>query len=315
MNSDNQKNSNKPLKVFDFIAFAPYAIALSLLMVMGTIYVWIERGPTKYGIDYVGGYEYVVRVEKSVTSEQLRQALTSSQSGEMFVGAIIQSFDSGGEFSIRFSSLENSTAVRASVEAALAPYLKNGGEILRSDFVGPTIGSEMRSKALWALILGLIGITVYVTYRFEFAFALGALVALFHDVVISTGIYLYCGFELNGAALAAALAIIGYSVNDTIVIFDRVREEIFKGTDDNFRSLLNTANSACLSRTLITGSLTLASALALMVLGGPAIRDLSTYLVVGSIVGCYSTVFIACPIVLIWDRFREGRLRAKKALA
>jgi len=291
----------------DFISKAPLSMVFSALLIVATVYIWIARGENKFGIDYVGGFEYVVQLKDGASVDQLSAALKTAPT-KIFDGAIIQSFSGSTDHSVRFSSREEAKVVRQELIAALKAGLGERFEILKSDFVGPTFGEELKNKALLAVVLALVGITVYVTFRFEFAFAMGVLVALFHDVIIATGIYLWVGHELNGAALAAALTVIGYSVNDTIVIFDKVREEIFKRKDFDLKDLLNEANCMMLSRTIITTVLTLFSALSLLVFGGGAIQDLSLFLVVGIVAGAYSTVFIACPIVYWWNSWRVGRL-------
>ncbi|MCB0335368.1 MAG: protein translocase subunit SecF, partial [Bdellovibrionales bacterium] len=209
------------------------------------------------------------------------------------------------DYAIRIAgSAEDSKSVVEAIGKALEKGFPSGYEVMKTDFVGPTIGAELKKKAITALVVGLLGILGYITYRFEFAFALGAVIALFHDVIVCIGVYLLCGLTLNMATLAAALTIVGYSVNDTIIIFDRMREEMYKRKNFVLRDLMNYSINATLSRTIITSLLTLFSALALLIFGGGAIRDLSLFLVVGVITGTYSTIFIASPIALMWEEMR-----------
>ena len=177
---------------------------------------------------------------------------------------------------------------------------KDDFEILKIDYVGPTAGEELRTQALIAIIISVIGILIYISVRFEFAFALGAIVALFHDIVIGLGIYLLLGDTISVTTLAAALTLLGYSVNDTIVIFDRIREKLITAKSYVLENVINEALTEMLSRTIITSILTLFSAVALLIFGGGEIRDLSLFLVVGIVIGCYSTVFIASPVALWW---------------
>ncbi len=218
---------------------------------------------------------------------------------------IVQSFELGSnEFSLRLGGAEDPKAVKEKVSTALKASYQDKFEILKTDFVGPTVGKELRRKALIACLIGLVGILLYVGFRFEASFAVGAVVALFHDVIIAMGIVLAAGHEVSMGTLAVALTIVGYSVNDTIIIFDRIREEILKRKDFELIPLFNEAISCTLSRTIITSILTLFSALALYLLGGGPIEDISLFLVVGIVVGTYSSIFIASPLVLAWEWVR-----------
>lgn len=301
----------------DFLGKRYIAYFFSLLIIAGSVYVWIDRGEAKYGIDYSGGHEVVVRLPAGGTqasnSEKVRKALKEGG----IDNAIVQSFDDDmNEYALRFSAERlESSEVRDAVNQALKKDFDSNAEIVKQDFVGPTIGAELRQKALVAVLIGLIGILSYITYRFEFAFALGAVAALFHDVIVTMGVYLFFDFNISVATLAAALTIVGYSVNDTIIIFDRMREEIFKRQKFDLIEVMNFSISATLSRTVITSLLTLFSALALLLFGGGAIADLSLFLVVGVITGTYSTIFIASPVALAWENFRNpvGREAAADA--
>lgn len=300
---------------FDFIGKWPIAVLLSIALTIGSIWVWYDLKEAKYGVDFRGGHDIVVKVTGEANSETIRKALESQDLPE----AIVQSFESGsGQYSIRLggekaegtAQVDNAKIVRTKVQDALTKAFGDKVEILKTDYVGPTVGKELRTKALLATIVGLLGILIYLTVRFEFAFAFGAVVAVFHDVFISTGIYLFSGYQINMGTIAAALTIVGYSVHDTIVIFDRVREEIFKRKDFNLSELMNEAINATLSRTIITTLLTLFSVVALLLLGGGSISDLSFYLFVGIVCGTYSTVYIASPVVLAWDYMRNRKVRS-----
>ena len=290
---------------FNFLGKAPFAIAFSLLTVIGSIYLWVNLGSAKYGVDFVGGHELVVHLENA-TSESVRAALEKTDLPEVSV----QSFElQTSDFAIRMGGEASETEkVRQTVDTALKATFGEKAEIRKTDFVGPTIGHELRQRAILATALGLLAIMIYVAFRFEFAFALGAVVALFHDVIVSMGIFLVTGHSLGMSSLAAALTIIGYSVNDTIVIFDRVREELLRQKKYNIVELFNYCINLTLSRTIITHVLTLFSALALYLIGGSSIADLSLFLVAGIVAGTYSTIYIASPVAIAWHRFRGGKL-------
>lgn len=293
----------------DFLGKAKFAFAFSIIAVVGSIYIWIAKGESKYGVDYKGGTEVVVAMTDAVESQAVRDAL--SKGG--VESASVQSFEMGSnEYSIKVSGSDE--AARKEIENALKTAFGDKFTIERTDVVGPTIGEELRAKAAIAILFGMIGILLYISFRFEFAFALGAVVAVFHDVIVCTGVYLFFGREINASTLAAALTIVGYSVNDTIVIFDRVREEILKSKKFDITELINRCINATLSRTIITNLLTFLSALALLLYGGGAIADLSLYMVVGILIGTYSTMFVASPIVIAWDRWAQARAAAKGAV-
>lgn len=288
----------------DFLSKGKYAIALSLAMIAATVYLWVSKGEAKYGLDYRGGSEFIVSLKGERTAEDLRKVLED----DGLPGVTVQAFEaSEGTYAVRVGDTGDSKETKTKFENSLQKGFGSDFEIKRSQYVGPTIGNELRQKATTALLIGLVGILAYVTFRFEMAFAIGAVVALFHDVIVATGIYLAAGNELTMGSLAAALTIVGYSVNDTIVIFDRVREEIMRRKDFNLRDLMNEAVNVTLSRTIVTSLLTFFSALALLVFGGGAIKDLSLFLVAGIVVGSYSTIFIASPITLAWHNFRTRR--------
>jgi len=173
---------------------------------------------------------------------------------------------------------------------------------LRVEKVGPTVGKELRFKALWAILLAMIAICIYITVRFEFKFAICALIALFHDVLVTLGIYSIAQRELSLPIIAAILTIIGYSLNDTIVVFDRIREDLDLMTNKNFKDIVNTSINQTLSRTLITSFTTLIVVLSLYFLGGSVINDFALVLLIGIIVGTYSSIFVAAPILVEWRR-------------
>lgn len=285
----------------NFLKYVKIGYLLSALMIAGSIYIFFTTGDDKYGIDFSGGHELVVEASPEENSESIRDAL--GRAG--IENAIVQSFESGSnQYSIRLG-LESgdSKTIRETVDSALKEQI-GGVTIIKTDYVGPTVGDELKRNALWAMIIGLVGMLGYIAYRFEMSFALGAVASIFHDTIICFGVYLLAGYTLSMGAIAAALTIIGYSVNDTIVIFDRAREEIRKSKSYDLRGILNESINSMLERTTITSILTLFSALALFLLGGGAIADLSLFLVIGVLTGCYSTIYVACPITLWWERRR-----------
>jgi preprotein translocase subunit SecF len=296
----------------DFIGRWKIAAIFSLLLTAFAIYTWVSLGERKYGTDFKGGYDYLVELDQGVSTSTIREALDAGG----VVDPVVQKFESDkSQFAVRFGAVNGATTseeVKEKVSGLIRSVSPGKFELLQTNFVGPTIGNELRQNALAATLLGVVFLLIYISFRFEFAFALGAVVAVFHDVVIATGIYLAFGHTMNMGAVAAALTILGYSVNDTIVIFDRVREELRnpKHKDMDLASLFNFCINEMLGRTIITSGLTLFSVVSLLIFGGGSIADLSFFLMVGMICGVYSTIFIASPVVLAyegWARRRRGQ--------
>lgn len=298
--------TGRPIPSIDFLGVWKIAVFASVLLIGFSLYVFFSKGEEKYGVDFTGGYEFLVQVNGAeVTSDAIRTVL--SEKG--VENAIVQAFERGSpQYLVR---LEGGSSDVEPLKVKITDALKakyQDTQILRVDYVGPAVGAELKSKALIALSIALLGMLAFISFRFEFAFALGAVVALFHDVIFCIGVYLLTGHTYSMGTLAAALTIVGYSVNDTIVIFDRIREEIHKSQKFNLIEVMNRCINMMLSRTLITHLLTFFAALTLYLFGGGAIADLSLFLLAGILAGSYSTIYIACPVVIAWHRFRGGAI-------
>ena len=314
---------------FDFLGKKKIFFTFSLILMGLSLYVWFSKGAAKYGIDFLGGHELVIELGQSTSAEGVRTALESHG----IEGASVKNYHSDKvRFSVRLQGVasepdsssgavgggENalgeddatkkseSSRVQTSIKEALKAAGYANVTIVSAEFIGPTVGAELRTKALLATILGNLGILVYLAFRFELAFGVGAVVALVHDVVFSIGVYLLLGYTINMETLAAALTIVGYSVNDTIVIFDRVREEIFEERPGTLSQIINRSINAMLSRTMVTHMLTTLSIIALLLFGSGAIEDMSVFLLAGMVSGSYSTMYIAAPVMIWWHKLRGG---------
>jgi preprotein translocase subunit SecF len=184
-------------------------------------------------------------------------------------------------------------------------------DIRRVEMVGPQVGKDLRSKGIKALLYAMIGILVYISWRFEFRFAVGALVALIHDVVITLGVFSLFGKEIDLPIIAAFLAIIGYSLNDTIIVYDRIRENLAKHNKESFSFVVNRSINDTLSRTLMTSGTTLLVVLALFVLGGGVIHNFAFAMLVGVLIGTYSSIFVASPLLVFWEQRKASGLAAR----
>ena len=296
----------------DFMSKRFVCMLLSLMAFIASVYVFLQTGDEKYGTDFLGGHEFLVSFNGDFDSEKIRSGLAAQN----IEGARVQAFQGArNEFSIRLGEAGEADAVRNKVEGALKGAFGDVYTIQKTDYVGPTVGRELRTSALWAVSLGILGMLIYIAIRFEFAVGVGTIVALVHDVVIATGIYLLSGHIIGMATLAGALTIVGYSVNDTVVVFDRVREQRNKKKGARLVDIVNEALNFTLSRTVITHLLTFFSALALYVFADGDIKDLSLYLCAGILLGSYSTIFIVSSVVIMLEGGKSTEPVAKAAKA
>ena len=296
-----------PDRTFDVMSWTNKGIIVSLLIVAACIIVPVFKGRDALGIDFKGGSKVSVGLTpgKTLTEDEVRAALKGAQAplpdGKTTdIGAVryqLNHSPTGDIVTVRGLDFAGET-IKSKLEEKFKDRIKSG----ELETVGSVIGSEMAKKSMIAVVAGLAGIFLYLVLRFETSFAMGAIVALVHDCVITAGGAVLLGQELSLLHISAVLTIAGYSVNDTIVIFDRLREVITSGRKGTIRELMNEAISATMSRTLLTSAATLCSVVVLMILGGPAMREFSLPIFVGMIAGVYSTVFIAAPVVLWWAR-------------
>jgi len=276
----------------NFIGVRRYAYVLSAVVIIAGMSSFLMKSEKNYGIDFTGGTIQQFRFVNPVRAEQARNALKEIGLG----GATIQGFGNDKELIIRSPETDPGRII----EKLKQDFKDNDFEIIRVENVGPSIGKELRGKAFKAVLLAFLCMLVYIGVRFEFRFAAGGILALIHDVLVSVGLLSLTGREISTAVIAALLAIVGYSINDTIVIFDRIRENRKFKRKISFNELVNISINETLSRTLLTSLTTFEVLLALFFLGGAVINDFAFTLIVGCISGTYSTIFIAIPVVLDW---------------
>ena len=316
---------------FDFLGKRRLAGMISLALIVVGIASLLVRG-LNFGIDFTGGTLVEVSYKDSVTVERVREQLKSAQ----FDGARIQYFGTSRDILIRLpvGTVENSAGISSEImETLRLPYLETvaespqGGvqqcvselglgackvQMRRVEFVGPQVGGELTEKGGLAMIYALIGILIYVAWRFEWRFAVGAVAALVHDVLITISIFSLFGLEFSLPVLAALLAVIGYSLNDTIVVFDRMRENFRKMRKGGALEVMNSSLNQTLRRTILTSLTTLLVVVTLLLIGGEVIKGFSFALFIGILVGTYSSIFIASPVVLGLGISREDMLPVKK---
>lgn len=301
----------KPEINIDFIGRRWIAFLLSSILILASILSIILKGGLNFGIDFAGGTLVQVRFTNETTPGEIRKILNGIGLGD----SIIQQYSEkeGDEYIIRFKNTSNNEGLSDRVQETFQKrYGQDGLEIRRVEVVGPQVEKELRYKALMALIYGMIGILAYITFRFEFRFALGGVLALAHDTIITLGAFSITGREFTLPVLAAVLTVVGFSINDTIVIYDRIRENLRKMAGKKLELIINSSINETLSRTILTSGTVLFVVIALFILGGSVIHDFAFALIVGVIAGTYSTIFIASPIVILWEKFfpvKKGKRR------
>ena len=289
----------------DFVGKRVPAIAISLILIIATWGMFIVKGQDNFGIDFTGGTSYLFRFAQPPEVAQVRETLDAAG----ITDATIQYQRGFGDDASASEALEVKVGFEegdAALEAMKTAYADNGMKEAGEEKIGAQIGAELKKKGVTAIVVAMIGIIIYISFRFEFSFAVGAIVALLHDVLITVGIYCLFGRQLSLPIIAALLTIVGYSVNDTIVVFDRIREDIklMKGKA-SYREIANLSINQTLSRTLLTSLTTLLTVIMLVAVGGGAINDFAVALLIGVIVGTYSSIFIATPVVLLWHKEKK----------
>jgi preprotein translocase subunit SecF len=299
----------KPDVNIDFIGKRKFAVILSLALILVGLASLIVKGGPNYGIDFAGGSLVQVRFTDSTDAAAIKNALGDLDLG----GVVVQHFgDNPNEFLIRVQGGKGDSLARVISSALTESYGEGQVDLRRVEMVGPQVGKDLRQKGLLAILYAMIGILAYITWRFEFRFAVGAIVALLHDVLITLGVFSLFGKEIDLPIIAAFLAIIGYSLNDTIIVYDRIRENFGKYKKKGFSDLVNRSINETLSRTILTSGTTLLVVLSLFLFGGGVIHNFAFAMLVGILVGTYSSIFVASPILVFWNDYRSGGQKAAK---
>jgi preprotein translocase subunit SecF len=299
----------KPGINLDFIGKRKLAILLSLVLLTIGIVSLVAKGGPEYGIDFAGGTLVQIKFNDNTTAADLRTGL----GGLDLRGMTIQQVgDTGNEFLVRVQeSSDNLEILAGKIQSTLeGKYGAGKLELRRTEMVGPQVGKDLRNKGAQAIFFAIVGILAYITFRFEFRFGVGAVIALFHDVLITLGLMSLLNLEIDLTVIAGFLALVGYSVNDTVIVCDRIRENLGKLHNQSLGEVINRSINETLSRTVMTSGLTLLSVLALYFVGGSVIHNFAFVLLVGIIIGTYSSIFIASPVLLFWESFRAGRKAA-----
>lgn len=297
----------KPQTHIDFMGSFKPALMFSVLLILAGVVSIFMHGGLKFGIDFAGGTLVQLKFEDPPAIESIRSGLKEIGLAD----STIQEFGSPDTILIRVERSEGKLEEMGSRIKESLEQTKGftGITVERVEMVGPKVGKDLRQKALLSIVYAIIAIVIYISWRFEFQYAIAAIIALIHDVLITMGAFSVLDKEFTLVLVAAFLTIIGYSLNDTIVIFDRIRENTRRRSKEPLSDIINTSINQTLSRTLLTSGTTLLVVAALFFLGGEIIHDFSFALLVGVVIGTYSSIFIASVFLVYW----ESRAHPKKA--
>ena len=283
----NQINFNKYSKTFNIFSISLVIFSFILLLFKGL----------NYGVDFKGGTLIELRAtDKQITISQLRQSFLNMNLGDISV----KEFGKNNDFLIKFEKKDNDKSnFIGEIKETLTQSIGSGFNFRKVENVGPKVSAELLRSGIIAIALSLVAMLIYIWIRFEWQFSLGAILALFHDVILTLGIFSLFSFEVNLSIVAAVLTIVGYSMNDTVVIFDRVRENLNKFSDIKIFDLTNISINETLSRTIITSVTTLLALVSIYIFGGEILKGFSLAMILGVIFGTYSSIYIANPILIL----------------
>ena len=291
----------KPNTNINFVGHKNLAMTFSWILIMIGVFSMVSKGGLNFGIDFAGGSLVQVRMSKVTTAAEMRETLSSLELKGM---TIQQVGDLSDEFLIKAQEASGKTeSLSSNIQKSLEGHYGAGTvDVRRAEMVGPQVGKDLRYKAVMAIIYSIIGMLLYVSFRFEFRFGAGVVIALIHDVLITLAFFSVFNKEIDLTVVAAFLTIVGYSVNDSVVICDRIRENMARHVGHKLDWIINRSINDTLSRTVMTSTFTIFSLLSLYFLGGDVIRNFSLAMLIGIVVGTHSSIFVAAPVILFFDK-------------
>jgi len=313
----------KVKRQYDFVGMFKPAMIGSVVVIAIAMLIIFMQGGLNYNIEFNGGYQVQAGFKTAASIADLREVFTASG----MKNAEFQEFSDNtaktgfvNEYVIKLESLqEDSKTIEAKMVSALDSKYQGQYEIRQKSFIGPKIGDELKSSAIKAFLIALMFILVYVSVKFRFKYAVASILAMLHDLAITLGLYtilgLFTNYEISLSVVAAVLTVIGYSLNDTIVVFDRIRENIPNHEGISLKKIVNISVNETLSRTILTGMTTIFVIIVLIAMGGEGVSDLAVVLLIGILTGTYSSIFVAAPIVIWWENYENRKKEARAEAA
>ena len=289
---------------YNFLKYKKFFVYFSTVMTIGCLLLIIIKG-FNYGVDFKGGTVIEIGTEKNIHVEEIRSSISKLNINNYTV----KEFGAQNNFEISMESSINNNEFVNNIKNKLEKDLKQKISIRKVETVGPKVGGELIKSAIYALLFGFLAIFIYLWFRFEWQFSLGGIVALFHDTIITAGIFSLFNLKFDLTIIAALLTIIGYSINDTVIIYDRIRENLKKDSVSNLTDLINKSLNETLSRTLKTSGATLLSIVAVLIFGGEVLRGFAFAITFGIIFGTYSSIYVASPIVMYFKIKRDWSVK------
>ena len=289
---------------YNFLKYKKFFVYFSTVMTIGCLLLIIIKG-FNYGVDFKGGTVIEIGTEKNIHVEEIRSSISKLNINNYTV----KEFGAQNNFEISMESSINNNEFVNNIKNKLEKDLKLKISIRKVETVGPKVGGELIKSAIYALLFGFVAIFIYLWFRFEWQFSLGGIVALFHDTIITAGIFSLFNLKFDLTIIAALLTIIGYSINDTVIIYDRIRENLKKDSVSNLTDLINKSLNETLSRTLKTSGATLLSIIAVLIFGGEVLRGFAFAITFGIIFGTYSSIYVASPIVMFFNIKRDWSVK------
>jgi len=289
---------------YNFLKYKKFFVYFSTVMTIGCLLLILIKG-FNYGVDFKGGTVIEIGTEKNIHVEEIRSSISKLNINNYTV----KEFGAPNNFEISMESSINNNEFVNNIKNNLEKDLKQKISIRKVETVGPKVGGELIKSAIYALLFGFVAIFIYLWFRFEWQFSLGGIVALFHDTIITAGIFSLFNLKFDLTIIAALLTIIGYSINDTVIIYDRIRENLKKDSVSNLTDLINKSLNETLSRTLKTSGATLLSIVAVLIFGGEVLRGFAFAITFGIIFGTYSSIYVASPIVMFFNIKRDWSVK------
>jgi preprotein translocase SecF subunit len=288
---------------YNFLKYKKFFVILSTILTIASFFLILIKG-FNYGVDFKGGTVVEIRTEKIIKVEELRISLSNNINNYT-----VKEIGSSNDFEISIEKAIDNNNLISNIKNSLEKDLQQKISIRKVETVGPKVGGELVKSSIYALLAGFVAIFIYLWFRFEWQFSLGGVVALFHDTIITAGIFSLFNLKFDLTIIAALLTIIGYSINDTVIIYDRIRENLKKDSSTDLTSLINKSLNETLSRTLRTSGATLLSIVAVLIFGGEVLRGFAFAITFGIIIGSYSSIYTASPIVMFFKIKRDWSVK------